>query len=356
MCNFCAADEEAECNYTPKKRQRSGAASVAPQRHKHETGSHSVSSQINPSDSPSKLDRHTFYGQNIASSSRKNNQSPSPSPSDLEGSSDPDIPLYVQTGRSATEQRKNVGSEHSGLHSLVTRHAHAQQNSMAFKSQPFSASKGLLIKSSTVEPWNDMSFVPLPGYIIQRLSLINSVEIPDRRLFDEALHEFLAGVMGELRETACLTPEVYSIVSHALKAGNNSKLSERLHAWVSFHHVCSGSEKRHLLILPRDSIFAVETIEAQRLRQDYLAHIEEQLQMKATSPSSSMTDSASCGINKETYFDRVPVQPQIYDVLTYVHRSHDPPLNMIAEIKQLGFETHATIGFRSARHPMNHAV
>lgn len=307
-----------------------------PQKHKHEMGSHSVSSQINSTDSPSKLDRHTFYGQNIASSSRKNNQSPSPSPSDLEGSSDPDIPLYVQTGRSVTE-RKNVGSEHSGLHSLVPRHAHAQQNTVPFKPQPFPASKGLLIKSSTVEPWNDISFVPLPGYIIQRLNLINSVEIPDRRLFDEALHEFLAGVMGELRETACLTPDVYSAVSRALKAGNSSKLSERLHAWVSFHHVCSGSEKRHLLILPRDSIFAVETTEAQRFRQDYLVHVEEQIQMKTTSPSSSTADSASCGVNKETHFERVPVQPQIYDVLTYVHRSHDPPLNMIAEIKQLGF-------------------
>lgn len=335
MCNFCAADEAAECNYTPKKRHKSGTAPIAPQRHKHETGSASL--QASPSESPSKLDRHTFYGQNIASSSRKNDQSTSSSPSDLEASSDPDIPLYVQTGRSVTEQRKNVGSEHAGLPSIVPRHTHAQQSPVPFKSHPFPTSHGLMIKSSTVEPWNDMAFVPLPGYIIQRLSLINSVEIPDRRLFDEALHEFLAGVMGELRETACLTPDIYSLVSHALKAGNNSKLSERLHAWISFHHVCSGSEKRHLLILPRDSIFALETIEAQRLRQDYLACIEEQLQVKTTGSSNSMSDPASCGINTETYFERVPVQPQIYDVLTYVHRSHDPPLNMIAEIKQLGF-------------------
>ena len=337
MCNFCAADEAAECNYTPKKRHKSGAAPVVLQRHKHETGSASL--QASPSDphSPSKLGRRTFYGQNIASSSRKTDQSTSPSPSDLEASSDPDIPLYVQTGRSATEQKKSVGSEHAGLSSNVSQHTHDQQTPVPFKSHPFPTSHGLMIKSLTVEPWNDMAFVPLPGYIIQRLSLINSVEIPDRRLFDEALHEFLAGVMGELRETACLTPDVYSLVSHALKAGNNSKLSERLHAWVSFHHVCSGSEKRHLLILPRDSIFALETIEAQRLRQDYLAYVEDQLQVKATSSPSSMTDSASCGINKETCFERVPVQPQIYDVLTYVHRSHDPPLNMIAEIKQLGF-------------------
>ncbi|KAK2467782.1 hypothetical protein APHAL10511_000077 [Amanita phalloides] len=335
VCNFCAADEGAECNYTPKKRRKSGGGPLAPQKHKHEASARSASSQASPHEPSGKLDRHTFYGQNIASSSQKNERSISPSLSDQDISSDPDIPLYVQTGRSSAEQRKIANQ--SGLHAIAPRPIQAKPSAIPFTPHPFPSAQGLLIKSSTVEPWNDMAFVPLPGYITQRLGLITSVEIPDRRVFDEALREFLAGVMGELRETACLSPDTYSLISHAVRAGNISKLSERLDAWVSFHHICSGSDKRHLLLIPRDSIFAVETIEAQRLRQDYRTYIDEQLQVKVVSSSSPLMDSTSCGINKETHFERVPVQPQIYDVLTYVHRSHDLPLTMIAEIKQLGF-------------------
>lgn len=339
VCNFCAADEEGGCNYTPKKRHKSGAESTTPRKNKPESTASAPSASLRPNshDVPSKLDRHTFYGQNIASSSQKNEQSTSPSPSDLEASSDPDIPLYIQTGRSAGERPKIMSPNHPGLHPIAPRPAHGQPNSVPFTSHGISPSQSHLIKSSTVEPWNDIAFIPLPPYIIQRLGLINSVEIPDRRLFDDALQEFLAGVMGELKETACLAPDIYSLISHAVKAGNSSKLSERLHAWVSFHHVCSGSEKRHLLIIPRDSIFAVGITEAQLLRQDYCAYIDEQFQPKTIDSSITIPDSSPCGITKEPYFERIPVQPQIYDVLTYVHRSHDSPLTMMAEIRQLGF-------------------
>ncbi|KAF8624250.1 hypothetical protein AX15_005970 [Amanita polypyramis BW_CC] len=338
VCNFCAANDEGECNYTPKKRYRSGVEPAAPQKHKESlTSGDPTTLQSNIPELPRKPDRHTFYGQNIASSSRGNGKSTSPSLSDLEASSDPDIPLYIQTGRTTAERTNVPGSDFPDLHAIAPKSPHARPNTISFASHPFPPSQGLLLKSSTVEPWHDIDFVPLPRYIIQRLSLINSVEIPDRRLFDQALEEFMDGVMGELRETACLTPDGYSLISNAVKACNGSKLSKRLYAWVSFHHVCSGSEKRHLLIIPRDSIFGIGTVQAQRLRLEYCTYIDEQLQAKTINSSIPISDSVTCGIHNESYFERVPVQPQIYDVLTYAHRSHDSPLVMVAEVKQLGF-------------------
>ncbi|KAM6502361.1 hypothetical protein JOM56_002338 [Amanita muscaria] len=335
VCNFCAENDHG-CNYTPKKRHKSAAEPVADTKMNEETTSGpGPSTPLQPPapESASKPSGHTFYGQNIASQKHER----SVSPSDQEGSSDPDIPLCIKTGRFMAEHSKASGTRHTGLQPIAPKPQNSQETAAPFTSQHFSPSQGVLIKSSTIEPWSDAAFVPLPGHIVQRLALINSVEVPDRQIFDDALREFIAGVMGELRETACLSPDVYSSIAHALKVGSIQKLPERLHAWVSFHHVFSGSEKRLLLIIPRDSIFSLDMAQAQRLRLDYCAYIDERLPKRSINPSVSTSLPESYIPEKEACFERVPVQQQIYDVLTYVHRSHGSPLDMMAEVRRLGF-------------------
>ncbi|KAF8629236.1 hypothetical protein AX17_005816 [Amanita inopinata Kibby_2008] len=342
VCNFCNVDDEGDCNYTPKKRHRLGIGTAATPKRDASSGP-STPPQPSVSEKLVSLDSHTFYGQNIASTSfRKKARSPSPSLSDLEASSDPDIPLCIQTGRSVSERSKPASSDrnHSTLQPIAPK-PHAFSASVPFAAQDFPPSQGLLVKSSTVEPWDDAAFVPLPDFITRRLNLINSVEIPDRRLFNDSLQDFLAGIMDELRETACLSSDVYSSISHALAAGDSPSLSDRLRAWMSFHHLCLGSDKKHLLLIPRDPIFTLEWRQAQRLHQDYRAYIDEQISTKGNravdSSKETQSNAETSNFERRKCFERIPVQPQIYDILTYVHRSHDLPLTMMTEIRQLGF-------------------
>ncbi|PFH51980.1 hypothetical protein AMATHDRAFT_57591 [Amanita thiersii Skay4041] len=334
VCNFCTLDKESECNYTPKKRSRLASDLVAPSRQDTAAGL-PTHSHYALHEKPSKVDRHTFYGQNVASSSSHKNER-SPSQSDAEALSDPDIPLYLQTSHLIADGIKSTKAGTVPLQPIAPRSTQETLQTISF-TPPFS-SQGVLVKTSTVVPWTSRFFVPLPDSITHRLSLINSVEVPDRQIFNDSLDEFLGGIMNELKETACLSPEVYSMICNALETGDSSRLSDRIRAWASFHHVCSGSHHKRLLLIPRDTIFAINSTEVQRLRQMYLTHIDEQISETAaqTAPSHDCREEATDAQWIEN-FERVPVQPQIYDILTYTHRSHDSPLVMMLETKRLGF-------------------
>lgn len=262
---------------------------------------------------------HTFYGQNIASSSKNpdDKNTPSPAASDT-APSELEIPRS-HTGR-FTAELAGSSAVKPLIPSVVSR-----TNSLPFISHSFASEQAVILNSSVVEPWNNPAFPPLPAFITHRLRLMNSVEIPSREAFAAALKAFLDSLIIELRETTCLSPDAYSRVAKCLQKGDLRELSERVRAWADFHRLCSGSERYYVILAPRDSAYAMSEAEFEKARRLNCQRID--------SPS-RMSEKGDQG---EILFDRLPLQPQIYDILSYAHRSHAPLSEMLEEIKELGF-------------------
>lgn len=141
-----------------------------------------------------------------------------------------------------------------------------------------------------------------------------------------ALRTFLDSLINELKETTCLSPDVYSRVASCLQNGDLRELSGRLRTWANFHRLCSGSERYYLILAPRDPVHAMPEADFEKLRRSYCQKVDNTL-----SGTLEKVDS------DEVLFDRLPLQPQVYDILSYAHRSHAPLSEMLTEIKVLGF-------------------
>lgn len=184
-------------------------------------------------------------------------------------------------------------------------------------------------------------FAPLPDAILQRISNVNPVEMPNRGLFEETFARFLDGLPPELSATAALTPEVYADVCRLLSRSGADNLSERLRMWVSFHHVRLGSEKYHLLLIPRDAFFQLAASEEEKLRRDYINHIDNHPNASSTiSAKPDVIDHDLGGFDWTRAFERIPVRNQIYDILVYAHRTHGPSTSMVSEMRRIGMVSH----------------
>jgi hypothetical protein len=191
-----------------------------------------------------------------------------------------------------------------------------------------------------VEPWNHPSFAPLPGFINRRLQAVDSTDSPDRSTFDRALASFLGGLMEPYRETACLTPDIYAAVSRSLSKREPPKLTATIRDWIFLHHLCSGSDGLHLILAPREAIYQLENNAQEAHRLEYCARVSDQQESELERPGSPDGLPQSTNLKVRDYpeaFDRLPVRSQVYDILTYVHVSHNNPFTMVRDIKQLGF-------------------
>ncbi|KAJ7161050.1 hypothetical protein C8R46DRAFT_1106358 [Mycena filopes] len=190
------------------------------------------------------------------------------------------------------------------------------------------------IQNLRVKPWAHPSFHPLPDLVMQRLGGLKTVEMPSREEFDRALEEFLSKLMPDLRETACLPPEAYATLANCLSKSNITRLSPRIRAWATCHRLCSGSDKLNLIVAPRDSYFHLTPEEQYRLIKDYRTSLDR------AAPHSSVTSSPTQksdkdGTDTQPLFERVPVQPQVYDCLAYAHRGHASSIAVMMEIRRL---------------------
>lgn len=263
---------------------------------------------------------HTFYGQNIASSSKNpdGRQTPSPTPSET---ALPELDATrSHTGRFTAEL---AGS--NALKPLVPAVV-SRANSLPFISHSFSSEQAVILNSSVVEPWNNPAFPPLPSYVVNRLRLMNSVEIPSRESFTAALKTFLDSLIIELRETTFLSPDNYSRVARCLQKRDLQELSERLKTWVENHRLCSGSDQYYLILAPRESTYGLPEAAYEKTRRVYC--------QRADNPFSSTSENHD---RDEVAFDRLPLQPQVYDILSFAHRSHAPLPAMLKEVQELGF-------------------
>ena len=211
-------------------------------------------------------------------------------------------------------------------------------NKLSFISHSFPSDQGAIVTKPLVESWVHPLFAPLPDAIIQRISNVNPVEMPSRTLFEENFARFLDGLPPELLETAALTPEVYADVCRSLSGGDTENLSDRLRMWVSFHHVRLGSEKYHLLLLPRDAFFHLAASEEEKLRRDYITHIDNlsDTSLSTASPKPDTIDHDLAGFEWTRAFERIPVRNQIYDILVYAHRAHGSSTSMVFETRRIG--------------------
>ncbi|KAF8070268.1 hypothetical protein FPV67DRAFT_1561141 [Lyophyllum atratum] len=190
------------------------------------------------------------------------------------------------------------------------------------------------IKRTQLVPWNNPSFAPLPEFITRGIKSLNSTELPDSAVFNESLAVFLEGVMPELRETSCLAPENYTALYRCLSRGDTAKLSPRMREWASCHHLCPGSDRSHLILVPRESIFQAEESMRETYRRTYCARVdggskEERESTPGMYAPETMEDAQ--------LFERLPVRDQVFDILTYAHISHDNSYAMILGIRKLGF-------------------
>ncbi|KXN90217.1 hypothetical protein AN958_04707 [Leucoagaricus sp. SymC.cos] len=320
ICNHCSEQAEMDCNYTPKKRNKlSVDHTVALNGPEDASGGHHpffVASRQPAAPA------HSFYGQNVASSSKNLEGQAPPSPSASDSPlGELDIPRS-HTGR-FTAELAGSSTVKPLVPSVISR-----TNSLPFISHSFSSEKAVILNSSVVEPWNNPAFPPLPSFMNNRLRLMNSVEIPSRDAFTTALRGFLDNLIVELRETTCLSPDDYGRVARCLQKGDQQEFSGPLKTWIKNHRLCSGSDRYYLILAPKESSYSLSEAAYEKARKQYCQMID--------NPTARTPEKRE---PNEVPFDRLPLQPQVYDILSYTHRSHAPLPAMLKEITELGFSS-----------------
>lgn len=271
----------------------------------------------NGGDAPSSSG-HTFYGQNVASSLAPYGTSASPMgyPSDAEASR----PHKYSTPES---WRADTPSSHP-----ATRTVHPE-NELSFISHSFPPERPAQRFKTHIEPWTHAAFAPLPDVILRRISCIDVGSMPDRTHYNDGLSRFIGDLTPELRETAALAPEVYAKLARCVAKRDFSELSERLRFWAAIHHLRCGSEKYHLLMMPRDAYYRLDKGEEEHYSSNFVARIDGK-------QGASMRSASGKEPDWMTAFERLPVQTQIFDILVYAHRAHIPAASMLLEIRKLG--------------------
>ncbi|CAK5271207.1 unnamed protein product [Mycena citricolor] len=297
VCQYCRENDISDCRYTPKKRTRALSSSDQPQFQA----------------SSSRLPYNT-QGQH-ASFMFSNISGPS---------SDSQPTSFVF--REPLRQPYTEGPPLALLPAPVSHTAYPHQQ------QPFIAhSFPDPVRSPYIRPWAHPSFAPLPGAITRRLATIKYTEMPLRDAFEVALLRFVAKLMPELKETACFSPEAYATLANCLAKGTVERLSPRIRSWATCHRICSGSDKLNLLLAPRDTVFKLSHEETVKK----MSECRIQLDAQAAGKNIPELDQADPAAD----FERIPVEPQIYDCLVYAHRGHASAVAVLMEIRRLGISS-----------------
>ncbi|KAF7365911.1 hypothetical protein MVEN_00466100 [Mycena venus] len=139
--------------------------------------------------------------------------------------------------------------------------------------------------------------------------------------------------LSDLRETACLPPEAYATLANCLSKNNITRLSQRIRAWATCHRLCSGSDKLNLIIAP-DPFFQASPEDQQRMIKEYRASLDRPSQSMSSPTQKSDKDGAD-----GQQFERLPVQPQIYDCLVHAHRGHASSVAVMMEIRRMNISS-----------------
>jgi len=157
---------------------------------------------------------------------------------------------------------------------------------------------------------------------------LNALELPNRALFDDALKVFLDSLARPLRETAAFSPPDYHKLAQAIESRNLSGMSARMKMWITCHHLRHGSRKQALILVPKDSHFSASTDEDEQQRTTYAKRVE--------GSGTSVVAEGGDTVSGALAFERIPTQPQIYELLAYAHRTHGGATYMISEMRRIG--------------------
>lgn len=287
---------------------------------------------------------HSFYGQNVASSSSQAHKASPLTSYERDVSSEGEAPGYPRSGRFTSEYQPNRKS--APRTSLVSPKPPPIVAQFPFITHSFPSESSTSTHHARIEPWSHSSFPPLPQEFTRGLAAISAVDMPNRRTFEEHLATFIADIMPDLRETALLMPDAYSTVARAITRGDTSKLSQAMRTWISIHHACSGSKKYSLILLPRDPIFQMDGLEVEKLRLEYRSRVDGKLVARTDKtkmrpnnidPLAILSPEKDAeNVDAMQAFDRVPLQTQVYDILAYAHRAHGTAFTMLFDIGTLG--------------------
>ncbi|KAJ6492924.1 hypothetical protein C8R47DRAFT_1013021 [Mycena vitilis] len=313
VCQYCREGNVTDCRYTPKKRARppvdqsqASSSSRIPYNTQAQTASFMFTNISGPVETLPSYNR-PFVNENISSASRSDSRA-----MDVDRS----IPSYPHRGAFAEGPP------------LALLPAPAAPSSFP-PQQPFiSHSFPDLTQNSRIRPWSHPSFAPLPGPVLQSIGGTQSSEMPSREEFDQTLEEFFSRLTPDLRETASLLPETYATLANCLSKNNITRLSPRFRAWATCHRLSSGSDKLNLIVAPRDPFFQASPEDQLRMLKEYRSSLDR--------PSASQkSDKDSVLAMDGQQFERLPVQPQIYDCLVYAHRGHASSVAVMMEIRRM---------------------
>ena len=265
ICSNCRENAAGtSCNYSPKKKYGSNTGHAESSYLPIEGNDPWRKPKLAP-ESPvdtepeANLLAHTFYGQNIAASIGR-----SVSPSEIESVSDMDVTSgqFTAGSSSTIPDYRSLGGTLMPL------------SAPRVESIPRPIPSGsVVVDSVCIKPWTHPSFISLPRDLCQALCRIDPVEMPSRDDFDNALSTFQRTVMDELRETSCLPIDIYISVARSLANDDVSSLSKRVRTWTAVHRFRSGSDKQNLILVPRESIFYMDSSEAEAHRLRFVAAI-----------------------------------------------------------------------------------
>ncbi|PPQ64990.1 hypothetical protein CVT26_015699 [Gymnopilus dilepis] len=316
ICNNCkeASDLGAPCNYTPKKRNKIASEEAVEKPPLTKIGPKILPKGSDPKVKIEQVDStgHTFYGLNVAFPLQETSRSSSASGMDQQSDQD-----SSHTGRFTVDPAKGREAE-SGSRSQESSENTAPP--LQFISHPLPQNQK---NSAHLEPWSHPSFMSLPKFVVQRLRQVDSVEMPKRQNFDNALYTFQNGMMEALRETACLFVDKYTKLARYLVSGDTSTVSARVQSWAAMHRLCSGSEKYNVILAPRDAVYSMDEATAEMHKIQFVNEF-----LNATTEGDDLQIS---------HFDVLPVREQLYDILTYAHRSHLPASQMLLEVIRLKY-------------------
>lgn len=216
------------------------------------------------------ISSHTFYGQNVATSTRLFS-SLSPTHSETESMSDLDS---SQTGR-FTADFATPKHKLSAYPFASERVASTSASDLAIIPHNFNPKPQhkILVHNTHIEPWVHSSFIPLAEYVYQYLYQVDTVELPKRPEFEGSLLRVVDSLIDPLRETAVFSVEKYKQVAHALGTGDLLQLSEGTRFWLSIHRICSGSDKYSAILVPRDSVFEMDVPTADGHRRQFVTDL-----------------------------------------------------------------------------------
>lgn len=305
-------------------------------------------------------------------------------------SSSSSAPPHLHGGHHRDRDRDRDGREHRDRDREHGHHHHP--NPPPVGSRPSFFDANLLPHARHIEPWYHSKFAPLPRAVLQGIRTINPLEMPVRAAYDEALLNFLKDLPADVAEVSAFAPEAYAALAKCVSKGDEGAVSPSLRAWTMIHHARSGSRKYNLVLVPKEAYYAVGREREERLRAEFMAEVDgEAFPARISSsyasgvsaygagaaagvggsssvkppanpgpPPASIAGSASgsgsgssgaatsaavvTGKEKEKEreregldaFLRIPVLPQIYDVLIYAHKKHGSSTATLAQAREGG--------------------